>query len=245
MIRHAGARFALSVKAITFDLDFTLWDLTGVIDRAEERVQRFLATHHPEVAARFGVPERRDLRERLAAEDASLRHNVTALRKAVLRTAGATLGYRDAELTALVEGAYSEFWQARHDVVLYDDAIPALGALQGRFIMGAVTNGNADVCHLGLDSYFDFVVSAIDVGAAKPSHLIFDVVRQRAAVPPWQVAHIGDDPASDVLGAARNGLQPVWLNRGAAEWPSDLERVAYTECQGLQELCATLATAKF
>lgn len=234
-------RFNAAVKAITFDLDFTLWDLTGVIEQAEERAQRFLAARYPEVGARFGVQGLRDLHRHLAAESTFLRHNVTALRKAVFRTAGATLGYRDRELDALVADAYTEFWEARHEVVLYDDTIPALEALHGRFPIGAVTNGNADVRRLRLERYFDFVVSAVEVGASKPSHLIFDVVGERAGVPARQVVHIGDDPESDVIGAARNGLQAVWLNRHAADWPSNLERVPYLECRGLQELCAMMA----
>ena len=234
-------RSNVSVKAITFDLDFTLWDLTGVIDRAEERAQGFLAERYPEVARRFGVQALRDLRDQLAAENAVLRHNVTELRKAVFRRAGETLGYRHAELDTLVEDTYTVFLEARHEVVLYEDTLPALEALHGRFVIGAVTNGNADVRRLRLDRYFDFVVSAVEVGAAKPSHLIFDVVGHRAGVSPAEVAHIGDDPESDVVGAARNGLQAVWLNRTAARWPSELERVPYRECRGLQELCAMMA----
>ncbi|HET8701390.1 MAG TPA: HAD-IA family hydrolase, partial [Nitrococcus sp.] len=226
-----------------FDLDFTLWDLTGVIDRAEERAQRFLAAKYPEVAARFGVRELSDLRQRLAAENEFLRHNVTELRKTAFRTAGEALGYRDRELATLVENAYTEFWEARHEVVLYDDAIPTLEALHGHFVIGAVTNGNADVRHLRLDHYFDFVISAIEAGAAKPSHLIFDMVRHRAGVPARQVAHIGDEPESDVIGAARNGLQAVWLNRNGVHWPAGLERVPYLECRGLQELRAALMVA--
>lgn len=234
----------VSVKAITFDLDFTLWDLTGVIARAEERAQGFLAERYPDVGRRFGVQALRDLREQLAAENAALRHNVTELRKAVFRKAGASLGYHDGELDTLVEETFTVFLEARHEVVLYDDTLPALEALHGRFVIGAVTNGNADVRRLRLDRYFDFVVSAVEVGAAKPSHLIFDVVGHRAGVPSAQVVHIGDDPQSDVIGAARNGLQAVWLNRTAAQWPSELERVPYLECRGLQELCAMLAATR-
>lgn len=236
----AGAELRAAVKAVTFDLDFTLWDLTGVIACAEERAQSFLAAQYPEVAARFGLQELRDLRQRLATENEHLRHDVTALRKAAFRKAGAALGYRNAALSALVERTYSQFWEARHEVVLYDDAIPTLEALHGRFILGAVTNGNADVRRLQLDHYFDFVVSAIDVGAAKPSHLVFETVCHRAGVVPAEVVHVGDDPESDVSGAARNGMQAVWLNRDAMDWPDDLERVPYLECRGLQELRAVL-----
>jgi FMN phosphatase YigB (HAD superfamily) len=36
-----------------------------------------------------------------------------------------------------------------------------------------------------------------------------------------QVLHIGDDPWADVIGATRAGLEAVWLNRDAREWPGE------------------------
>jgi putative hydrolase of the HAD superfamily len=42
-----------------------------------------------------------------------------------------------------------------------------------------------------------------------------------AGVEPHQVLHIGDDPLADVVGARRAGLQAVWLNRDAREWPKE------------------------
>jgi putative hydrolase of the HAD superfamily len=36
------------------------------------------------------------------------------------------------------------------------------------------------------------------------------------------VLHIGDDPVADVIGATQAGMQAVWLNREAREWPTAL-----------------------
>jgi putative hydrolase of the HAD superfamily len=35
------------------------------------------------------------------------------------------------------------------------------------------------------------------------------------------VLHVGDDPLADVVGAERAGMQSVWLNREAREWPAE------------------------
>jgi putative hydrolase of the HAD superfamily len=43
-----------------------------------------------------------------------------------------------------------------------------------------------------------------------------------AGVEAHQVLHIGDDPWADVAGATQAGMQAVWLNRDAREWPKEL-----------------------
>ena len=48
---------------------------------------------------------------------------------------------------------------------------------------------------------------------------IFARLAELACVEPAQVLHIGDDPLTDVVGATRAGMQAVWLNRDAREWP--------------------------
>jgi putative hydrolase of the HAD superfamily len=71
-------------------------------------------------------------------------------------------------------------------------------------------------------------VTAISAGAAKPDARIFSELLRAAGVPAGEVMHIGDDPLTDVSGAARAGLQAVWLNRDARDWPAELEPPART-----------------
>ena len=51
---------------------------------------------------------------------------------------------------------------------------------------------------------------------------MFAAAAQALAVSPGQIAHVGDDPRTDVAGAAAAGFVTVWLNRNAREWPSEL-----------------------
>lgn len=224
------------VAAVTFDLDFTLWDLTGVIELAERRAHDWLRAHAPDVAERWSSSALVDLRQDIARRRAELRHDVTALRRAVYREAAARCGCAGGALERLVEGAFHAFLAGRHEVVMYPDTTPLLDSLHGRVRLGAITNGNADIARLGLERYFDFALSAVDLGAAKPSHLVFDTARNRAGVPAARIVHVGDDPESDVFGASRAGFQAVWLNRDGARWPDDLAPAPHTEVDSLETL---------
>lgn len=224
------------VQAITFDLDFTLWDLTGVIARAEQQAQDWLARHHPGVAEQWDLEAMAELRQRLAADRPELRHDVTALRREAFREAGRHGGCEPEHLDALVEGAFEEFLAGRHVLTLYPDTKPLLNALHERVRLGVITNGNAEVHRLGLDHYFHFSLSAMEVGAAKPSHLVFETAVNRAGVPAGRIAHVGDDVECDVVGAARAGMQAVWLNRDRSPWPEGVERVPHVEVGSLAAL---------
>lgn len=227
---------ASTVRAITFDLDFTLWDLEGVLHRAEALQYSYLAANYPEVTRRYSVEELQTLRFRVYEQRADLRYNVTELRKEALRCVAAECGYEQ----SMAEQAFQVFLDARHEVKLYDDAHPVLERLHGRYVLGVITNGNADVRRFGIGKYFDFSLSPMDIGAAKPDRLIFEAACHRAGVDPTEVVHIGDDPEADVVGAAGYGMVPVWLNRTRAEWPQELIRPAHIELNSLTGLDAVL-----
>lgn len=220
------------VRAISFDLDYTLWDLAGVIQRAEQRTREFLARAYPRVTERYGTEEMLELRVKLLERRPELRHNVTEWRKAALRELAQACGYAE----SLVSEAFEVFIDARHDLTPYEDAMPLLDALHGDYRLGVITNGNADVNRLGLGHYFDFTLSAVDVGSAKPDHLIFEAACHRAGVAAGELLHVGDEPGSDVLGAARYGVLAVWLNRDGRAWPDSVERVPHLEVDSLQAL---------
>ncbi len=225
-------RPAAPVRAITFDLDFTLWDLEGVLHRAEELQYRFLAEHYPEVARRYTHRALQALRFTLYEERADLRYNVTELRKAALRRVAGECGYDE----AMVEQAFEVFLDARHEVKLYEDVEPLLARLHGRYVLGVITNGNADIRRFGIGQYFDFALTPMDIGAAKPDRAIFEAACRHAGVEPAEVAHVGDDPEADVIGAASFGMQAVWLNRTSAAWPQGLVRPPCIELPSLADL---------
>ena len=203
------------IRALTLDLDDTLWPIEPVVLRAEAELDAWLAQHCPEVAAAWPIEAMRALRTRVHADNPELAHDFTALRKLSLAHVFEPFGHGE----ELVERAFEVFYAARNRVELYPDAGPALQRLAGRFPIASLSNGNADLHRIGLGEYFVATVTARTVGVGKPHPRIFERAVACLGLPATQVAHVGDDPLLDVQGAQRAGLVAVWLNRSGAAWP--------------------------
>jgi putative hydrolase of the HAD superfamily len=124
------------------------------------------------------------------------------------------------EAEALADQAFEVFYAARNRVTFYDDVEPALRRLKRRYRLFALSNGNADLQRTGLAELFDGHVTAISAGAPKPDARIFANLRELAGVDAAQILHVGDDPHADVVGATQAGMQAIWMNREAREWPA-------------------------
>ncbi len=202
-----------SIRAITLDLDDTLWPFAPIGARIERVLDDWLRTHSPRTAERFPIPAMRDLRERIFISRPDLAHDMSTLRRITLRSAFEESG-EDAERTpALIEAAYIAFYAARNQVDCYPDAIEALGRLSARLPILALSNGNADLAVIGLDHHFAFQLSAQEHGAPKPEPSIFHAACARLGCAPHEVLHVGDHIEMDVVGAARAGLRTAWVHR--------------------------------
>jgi putative hydrolase of the HAD superfamily len=147
-------------------------------------------------------------------------HDFRFLRKTVLEHMAVSVGYSG----DLVEDAFAVFDRARNDVELFSDVLPTLQALGEYFSLIAVTNGNANLERIGIRHLFDDVVTAVDVGAAKPARPIFAEAVARAGVSAGEALHVGDHPEIDIVGAQQAGLRTAWINRNGASWPLDTAR---------------------
>lgn len=206
------------IRAITLDLDDTLWAVAPAILRAEQAVDDYLARHCPATRARFPIAALRQLRERIAAERPDLAHDFTTQRLLCLRHALVACG----EDSAHAEAAFEVFFVERNRVELFADVPAGLPALAERYPLAALTNGNADLARIGLARHFRFSLGAREHGAAKPDPSIFMAACVRLDVTPDQVLHVGDDPELDVAGAQRAGLRACWINRHGGRWPAHL-----------------------
>ncbi len=203
------------VKAITLDLDDTLWPIGPTIHRAEQTLAAWLAERAPGAAALFADPqERKAVRAHVEQTRPEIAHDLSALRRESIRTAL----HRTQEDTTLAEPAFDVFFAERMRVELFDDALPALTALAARFPIVAVSNGNAHVGRVGLGQFFVGAISASEYGVAKPDARIFHAAASHAGVASADVLHVGDDAAMDVLGALGAGMQTVWVNRTQQVW---------------------------
>ena len=75
------------IRAITLDLDDTLWPFAPIGARVEQVMHAWLADHCPRTAEQFPLAEMRRLREAINAEHPHLAHDFSRLRKLTLARA--------------------------------------------------------------------------------------------------------------------------------------------------------------
>lgn len=211
---------AQKIKAITLDLDDTLWPIWPTIERAEKALHDWLTENAPMAAALFSSPAAlREIRDYMAASRPELKHDMSALRRESIRLAL----YRAGDNPLLADAAFEVFFAERQRVTLFEDALPALEFLAKRYPLVSLSNGNADLARMGLGHLFHASITAREFGVGKPDPRIFHAAAGAVDVTPEQVLHVGDDPTLDALGALNAGMQAVWLNRSDTMWPHELE----------------------
>ncbi|HXQ31017.1 MAG TPA: HAD-IA family hydrolase [Steroidobacteraceae bacterium] len=210
----------LAPRAVSLDLDNTLWDTPPVLVRAEAALRMWLLTHAPRIAEQFSSADLQQLRLALASAEPALSHDLSWLRTETLRRAALAAGYP----ASVADAAFEVFLRERNAIEPFAEVPAALARLARRVPLYAVSNGNACVYRVGIGTFFRGAVDAAAAGAAKPDGRIFARLIALAAVAPGEILHVGDDAIADVQGARAAGLQTVWMNRRGAPWPADLPR---------------------
>jgi len=222
------------IRAITLDLDDTLWPVWPTIGRAETALQAWLTVHAPSTAVLSGDAElKKAVRADINARHADRAHDLSFLRIQSIRA----LLHQAGDPVHLAEPAFEVFFAERQRVDLFDDALPALAFWSQRYPVVALSNGNADVHRVGIGEHFHASVSAQSLGVAKPDLRIFEAGALAAGVQRHEVLHIGDDAHADCVGALAAGMQVVWLNREGHDWTHGDTR-PHLEVRDLHALCA-------
>jgi HAD superfamily hydrolase (TIGR01549 family) len=223
------------VQAICLDLDDTLWDLGPVIPRAERTLYDWFGENYPDVLEKYSPDDVLQLRQQTALANPGLRHDLTALRMLVLRGIARNSGYAE----SMAEEAFHVFDQARNQVELYADVVPALERLGARYRLLTLSNGNASLQKIGIAHHFAGSYSARELGLAKPEPGIFNAVCELEQLLPEQMLHVGDHPENDIVAARSVGMAAVWVNREGISWPLEGDcPVATVAC--LEELADVL-----
>jgi putative hydrolase of the HAD superfamily len=209
------------IRAITLDLDDTLWPATPTFVRAEQRAHAWLAAHAPAVTALWSIDELRALRMSIYEAQPQLRHDYLRMRRLALTTAFERANLSGAAAQALIEQALHVYMSARNEVDLYPEVRESLARLTRRYALASLTNGNADVARIGLGEFFSATISAHAHGVSKPDAALFHRACRSLDCAPEQVVHVGDDAELDVRGARAAGLQCVWMNRGDDAWTGE------------------------
>jgi 2-haloacid dehalogenase len=218
-------------RVITFDCYGTLVDWeTGILGA----IRPILLAHGADIAD----VEILRLYSELEAEAESSRYQTyrDVLRE-VVRGYGARLGFRakDAEQKSLPNSLAD--WKP------FPDTVTALRQLKTKFKLGIISNIDDDLFsvtarHLKID--FDFITTAGQASAYKPSLKIFNLAQKTMGIQPDHWLHAGQSIYHDVIPAKSLGIGTVWVNRpsprpgsGAAKQASAMPDV---EVQSLAEL---------
>ena len=223
------------IKAITFDLDDSLWAILPVLLRAEQKMHAHFEEHYPRITEHHDIESVRALRVQVGESHPHLAHDFTAMRHLTYVTLLEDFGYDKAHADLLLD----RFMDLRHEVELFDDVLPALEQLAGRYRLLSLSNGNASLERIGLDRYFHGHVNPRIAGVGKPDPRIFHTACELLDLDPGEVLHIGDHPVEDIQGAMSAGLKAAWLNRTGAEWP--LAITPHYTCTSLLDLTEALA----
>lgn len=208
----------MTIRCIAFDLDDTLWDCHPVILRAEQRFYDWLKNTQPAITDTHSFDSLLEHRFAYMRENDALRHNLTALRKRWMRS----LAQEHETGDDWIEHGFRIFWLARNEVTFFDGALDIIEKLSKRFTLGVISNGNADVHHIGVGHLFDFTLSSEKAGVAKPHRDIFVQAAKLSNHSIDQCVYVGDDPERDILGAKRAGMKAIWYNPTLKPWPGGL-----------------------
>ena len=215
----------MTIEIVFFDIGGVLYDDT-VYARAWHRALR-------DAGARFSDEEFEEEYARARTEQAgSFRRRLMArfLPDGDLRT---------------LESIASRFWHYPPSA-RYDDAIPCLEKLRGRYRLGVIANQPGEVRAAmrrdGLHGFFEVWGVSDELGVGKPDPALFELAARTARVPTTAAVMVGDRLDYDVRPARRVGMRAIWMLRGEAPdepTPEQLEE-ADGSVRTLHELPAEL-----
>lgn len=168
----------------------------------------------PEITRQYDMETLRFKRIEFLEQRPDLAHDMSKLRIASLQSLAEEMNLSH----GWINDAFEVFYEARQQITLFDDVPPALDTLQQNYRLAAVTNGNADIEKTGIAQWFEFSVSAAEVGQLRPHPEFFECVLSRAGVTTAEVLHIGDDQHRDIYAASQAGIRNVWVNRSDQTW---------------------------
>ncbi|YCO03743.1 5-amino-6-(5-phospho-D-ribitylamino)uracil phosphatase YigB [Vibrio sp. VNB-15] len=199
------------VKAMTFDLDDTLYDNYPVIVRMERELLSWLKQTHPAVA-NMDKSDWFTIKQQVVQAQPELQSDVTLWRLVQLKHAFSQVGYDDDAAHAAAQAAVEVALDWRNRVDVPQQSLDVLAELSQAIPLVAITNGNVDLDRIGLTPYFQQVLKAGPDGSAKPAPDMFTKAQQFLDLPTENILHVGDHLVTDVQGAKLSSFAACWFN---------------------------------
>ncbi|MRX28034.1 HAD-IA family hydrolase [Kangiella sp. HZ709] len=196
------------IKVISFDLDDTLWDNSGVIEKCLAESYQYLCQREPLIKKHFTIDSMERITEQLIELEQPEYENMTVLRKAVIKQ---VLQEVNGDIS-LVNPAFAIFYHWRNQIVIPETTHRVLEYLARKYTLVATSNGNSNLKKVGLSDYFDRHLIAGIHGRAKPSAEMLSNLLEHYQIDGGQLVHIGDSILTDVMSAKAAGVQSLEMS---------------------------------
>ena len=206
-----------AVRAISFDLDDTLYDNRPVIEHAEQWMVAHMRDRYLETAM-YDRSWWHRLKLDLQRQQPALVDDVSLCRRVLLQRGLMEGGMTEAMARQEAESVFAQFLEVRSQIAVPDTTRRILSALAQKYPLVVITNGNVLLERLGLEGQFQHVLKAGGGFRMKPAPDLFTDMARRLQLAPQQILHVGDDVTTDVAGAVHNGYRSAWLNDVGQEW---------------------------
>ncbi len=239
------------IKAISFDLDDTLYANRPVMVSAEAKMVSYFSEHFSDVlSGKFqGSFEGKELNQKFWSpfraqaiiKQPDLIHDVVALRLESYFLGALSLGYNQQQAQYKAQQAMAYFSLVRSQFTVPKVSHLLLKQLSVVYPLVAISNGNVDTKAIGIDHYFQHVFHAIGGIKQKPDGQMFQLACTKLSIKPEQLLHVGDCGRADIQGAMAAGCQSAWLPRYNIGKP--LTALPTIELSTVEELSQLLSAA--
>ena len=213
-----GYRRIMSIRAVVWDVDDTLFDYTTA-DR--EGMHAHLVAEG--VLAGYGSAEEalvrwREITEQQWARFAAGEVDFLTQRRDRTRVFLGSPGLTDTEADDWFQRYLTHYESAWS---LFPDVLPVLDSLADSHRHAVLSNSSLTVQDrklrvLGVHDRFEAILCAAELGVSKPDAGAFAAACDALGLAASEVAYVGDHPEIDGRGAADAGLLSVWIDRGGA-----------------------------
>lgn len=197
------------IKALSFDLDDTLYNNHNIMLRAERALLDFLHLEYPDTAGQ-DIGFWRQIKAQLLQQRPELQNDMGELRRQQLHQGLQTCGYSGETLATATQVAFDYFYDQRSDFKVTESTCCLLRQLTEKVPMVAITNGNVNLEKIGIAGYFSACYHASLKQPMKPDSHMFELAQAHLGIAAGQILHIGDGFKNDIAGALNAGYQAAW-----------------------------------
>lgn len=208
------------IKALSFDLDDTLYANHPLMIEAEKKLQSHIASHYPKTQT-LTVKDWRQIKVTHLKNSPELMSDMGELRRLTLQSGLSFVNYQGEVLKQAVSECFDFFYHQRSNFTVSKNICSLLEELGNSLPLVAITNGNVNLQQIGIADYFSHCFKASVTQPMKPHRRMFDMASEALRIEQGSILHVGDNLEKDIMGAISAGLQSAWF---ACDRPMSLKR---------------------